>query len=119
VSSWRSEFCVEAGHTYQLRNGDSGAGSCDELVGSRLTPKSGLTRLQQLTSNITTSKGETTMSDLENRNPQHTDPQKPEEQKPVTQPNVPVPPKQEVPSGQPKTPQPAQEKHDQEKKKSA
>ena len=54
------------------------------------------------------------MSDQENRNPQHTDPQKP-----VTQPNVPVPPKQEVPSGQPKTPQPVQEKHDQEKKKSA
>ena len=54
------------------------------------------------------------MSDLENRNPQHTDPQKP-----GNQPNVAVPPKQEVPSGQPKTPQPVQEKHDQEKKKQA
>ena len=59
------------------------------------------------------------MSDLENRNLQHSDPQKHEDKKPITQPNVPVQPKQEIPTGQPKTPQPAQEKHDQEKKRPA
>jgi hypothetical protein len=60
------------------------------------------------------------MSDQENRKPQQSDPHKPGwEQKPGNEPNQPMQPKQEVPSGQPKTPQPEQEKHDQEKKKSA
>jgi hypothetical protein len=63
---------------------------------------------------------EKTMSDQENRNPQHSDPQKPvEEQKSGSQPNQPVQQKQPVPTGQPKSPQPEQEKHDQANKKHA
>jgi hypothetical protein len=65
------------------------------------------------------SEGET-MSDQENRNPQHTDGQRPgSEQKSGSQPNQPAQQKQQNQSGQPKSPQPEQGRNDQEKKKPA
>jgi hypothetical protein len=58
-----------------------------------------------------------TMSDQENRNPQHNDSQKPaQDSKPESQPTSPV---QQIPTVQPKTPQPEQEKHDQGQRKQA
>src|SRR5664279_3801805 len=105
-SDWRSGFCIKAGHL------------CQPHEPALLSPLNA--KIKVNTNYRKTQQRRAEMSDQENRKPQQSDPQKPGwEQKPGNEPNQPMQPKQEVPSGQPKTPQPEQEKHDQEKKKSA